>query len=121
MTENEALLRWLRVALSATRQLAGELSANGRPDPTYVHENGGSGVSLGPRAFLDGVKADLAILADHVEDPGNPGFCIRCGYEDTDAEGELHRYAKPWVCDTIRFTATRYRHVIRGWRGEWAS
>jgi len=116
VTQDEALLAWLRVALTAARELTEQLSANGRPDPLYRFEDGRSGPSLGPRAFLDGVKVDEALVAEHTT--GGKPWCSRC-VPDRDALGEPPAAVGP--CRTLVFVAARYRSVIPGWRGEWAT
>jgi len=111
--DDEALLRWLRGALNATRVTAEALERSGECLGTV---SGVPVASLSHQTLLDGVRADEAIIADHTT--SGTAQCSRC-LRLIDDEGAPRAFVG--ICPTLRFLATRYRHVVPGWRGEWAS
>lgn len=113
MTEDDVLLAWLRAALVAVRSTAEALERSGECLATV---SGIPAASLSARTLLDGVAADAAILEEHTT--GGVAQCSRCLRLIDDA-GTPRAFVG--ICPTLRFVATRYRHAVPGWRGEWAS
>lgn len=129
MTINEDghMVTWLRAAMTSLREIAAACATAGVPMTTWNKE-GLAAASYGPRVVLDGIAADEAILAEHTT--GGRPHCSRCvaswSYDHdgcADCAEEPHETPQSFLgaCPTVRFLATRYRHVYPGWRGEWAS
>lgn len=110
LSEAHELVAWLERAIQVTRLTALALERAGE---TTTREIAGVPVtSLTPRVLLDGTAADAAILWNHRVVNGR---CHACAAE---VNGQWRRVVAP--CWTLRFLATRYRHVIDGWRSEWS-